>query len=198
MSLLQSRRTGSVRHAVAPALAILGILAVDLVSAAQRWPLLVTGLLDEPAHLLTAWLGLAALRPANARIWPWALLGAVLIDVDHIPLYLWGGPVGAEGGRPVSHSLVVVVALVVAARALPKVRVPLAGLAIGVLLHLSRDLATGPGIPLAWPFLVDNSHVPYPAYLVFLVLLAAVATIRRPRPTPFWPSSGSTVPSTNR
>jgi inner membrane protein len=36
--------------------AVVTILVLDAVASARQWPLVVQGLLDEPAHLLTAWL----------------------------------------------------------------------------------------------------------------------------------------------
>ena len=54
----------------------------------------------------------------------------------------------------------------------------LAGAAVGVCLHFVRDLATGPGIELWWP--VDGAEVllPYRGYLVLVVVLGFVATVR--------------------
>jgi inner membrane protein len=62
------------------------------------------------------------------------------------------------------------------AAALPAVRVPFAGLALGVCLHFVRDIATGPGVPLFWTIADAAVRVPYGAYLVVMVGAAAVAT----------------------
>ena len=168
---------------LAPVLAVLAIGALDLVDAAEDWPLVVRGALDEPAHLLTAWLVLNAVAPTRGRIWRWALLGAVLIDLDHIPLVLWGGPVTEFGGRPVTHSLATVAVLTAAALAVPRVRFAAGGLAVGVVLHLLRDLATGPGVPLLWPLRPENVLVPYWIYAL-LVVAAAVVPWVTPAPAP--------------
>lgn len=174
--------------ALAPALAIVIVVGLDLVLGVQEWPLAATALLDESAHLLTAWLALTALAAAGlrapvTRIWPWAMLGAVAIDIDHLPLYLWNGLVSASGGRPVTHSLVTVVALLAVAAAVRRFRWPLLGLGLGVLLHFLRDVATGPGLPVAWPVTAAHRLLPYWLYILALCSLAAVATVRSKAPT---------------
>ncbi|RFU22371.1 hypothetical protein [Geodermatophilus marinus] len=115
------------------------VLTLDTVAAARPWPLVVVGVLDEPAHLLTAWLLLTALLPERHRdLFPWALLAAVLIDLDHVPLYLWGVGAVTEFGRPVTHSLSLVVVLLALSWTGRRLRTPLGGLALGVLVHLAR------------------------------------------------------------
>jgi len=159
-----------------PLTALLVIVGVDLILARRPWPLLIDGSTDEVGHLLTAALLLAVLpRSARGRLWPWALLGAVVIDLDHVPLYTFA-PEFAVSGRPPTHSLLTVLVLGIVAAVIPLVRIPFAGLALGVGLHLVRDVATGPGVPLLWPF--DDSAIrsPYAAYLVVIVGAAAVAT----------------------
>ena len=174
-------RTGRV---LAPLLALAGVCALDAVQAARAWPVPVVGLLDEPAHLLTAWLALAALglgglRGGMSALLPWVLIGSVALDIDHIPLYLWGEPVAHHGSRPVTHAAVsVVVLLAVAALARGRGRTAAAGLAAGVALHLVRDVATGPGIPLLWPLDGTDVRLPYAAYLAVVVVAAAVALVR--------------------
>ena len=164
-----------------PAGALAGILLLDLVQFSREWPLVVIAGLDEPAHLLTAWLVLAAAtaRTARLRVLPWVLAGVVAIDLDHLPLYGGLDVAVSPGGRPVSHSLLTVALLLAAAAALRRWRVLLAGLAIGVASHLLRDLATGPGVPLLWPALAEDLLVPYLPYALVLVALAVAATARR-------------------
>ncbi len=99
----------------------------------------------------------------------------MLIDLDHVPLVLWGGPVTEFGGRPVTHSLATVAVLTAAALAVPRVRLVAGGLAVGVVLHLVRDLATGPGVPLFWPLRPENVLVPYWVYALLVVAAAVVA-----------------------
>jgi inner membrane protein len=173
---------------LAPVAALVAICAVDAVLAARSWSVPVTGLLDEPAHLLTAWLVLAALGLAGlggrpSPVLPWALVGSVALDVDHIPLYLWSEPVAAPGSRPVTHSAVTVAVLLLLAVLRTRARTAALGLAAGVALHLVRDVVSGPGIPLLWPLSPANAELPYAVYLAVLLLAAALAVRRAWPPT---------------
>jgi inner membrane protein len=165
---------------------VVAIGAIDAVLAYRNWPVPVTALLDEPAHLLTAAVLLVAVLPARALpIAPWALAGAVLIDVDHVVLYL-PGPVHAHvDGRPVTHSVATVLILGLAGTAARgRWRTALLGLATGVSLHLARDLAApigGPGVALLWPASTDALVLPYPGYLAVLVTALAVVAVRQSR-----------------
>ncbi len=154
---------------------MLGVLLLDAVQTARPWPVPVVGLLDEPAHLATAWLGLAALVPrcTPRRAWWAALVAAVAIDLDHVPLYLTDGAFAVDGGRPPTHSLFLVGAVGVVALALRERW--LLGAAAGLLLHLVRDVATGPGVPLLWPLSDASARVPYWTYAVVVLVMAAVA-----------------------
>ncbi|PWW21811.1 LexA-binding, inner membrane-associated putative hydrolase [Geodermatophilus normandii] len=141
-------------------------------------------MLDEAAHLATAWLVLAAagLRTRQPLV-AWALLAVVTIDVDHVPLYL-GVPLATmPGGRPVTHSLALAAVLVAAALLARRRRTALLGLSLGVLLHLARDLFSGWGAPLLWPLLPVNVRLPLAAHAVALALLTGVAVaVRTARP----------------
>jgi inner membrane protein len=155
--------------AIAAIAALAAVLAVDALISARPWPLPVIGVLDEIAHLLTAWLVLSAVLPARGRpLLPWALVGVVLVDVDHVPLYAWGVGAATDGGRPVTHSVGTVVLLMALSRAGRRLRTPASGFALGVLLHLLRDLFTGPGVPLLWPVIGTSVLMPYPAYAAVL------------------------------
>jgi inner membrane protein len=161
-----------------PIVAVAAVCGLDAVIAVRHWPIPALGLLDEAGHLLTAIVLLAAATsPRIRRITPWALLGAVAIDLDHIPLYTFA-PHFVVGGRPPTHSLITVLALLVAALVLKVVRIPLLGIAIGVCLHFVRDVATGPGLPLFWPFSRITVTAPYGMY-VSLVAVAAALSIGR-------------------
>lgn len=170
---------------LSPALCLAVVLLLDAVARARSWGLFVTGVLDEPAHLATALLVLVAaagpLRLSSHPRFIWAALtAAVAIDVDHLPLYA-GVPVDIDGGRPFTHSLATVVALLAAAAAVRRFRrfrPVLLGAATGVLLHFVRDLATGPGVSLCWPVWDQRIDVPYSAYVVVLSACAAVGTLR--------------------
>lgn len=183
--------------AAAPAAAVATVAVLDLVRTARDWPLPAVAVLDESAHLLTAWLAAAAvLGPGTPwRVLRWVLAGAVLLDLDHVPLYLGlDVTAGPSGGRPVTHSLATVAVLLAGAASMRRFRVPLAGLAAGVATQLWRDLSTGPGVPLAWPVLPDDVRLPHTAYAAALVVVAGVATWRtvrgRTRPQAAWADSG--------
>ncbi|WP_245820959.1 metal-dependent hydrolase [Geodermatophilus pulveris] len=168
------------KRAVTPTLALLAIGLLDSAAAIRPWPLPVVGLLDEPAHLLTAWLFLAASPWARRRLdLRWVLLGAVAIDVDHLPLYLWGALASSPGGRPVTHSLITVLVLLVVAALSRRLRTAATGVAVGVLLHFVRDVATGPGLPLAWPLCSGGALLPYGLYIGVVAAVTALAVARR-------------------
>lgn len=175
--------TLTLRLTVVAALTV--VLAVDAV-VDEDWPLPVLGLFDEIAHVATAWLFLVALLPDRHRsLAPWALLGAVLIDVDHIPLYAWDiGAATHPEGRPITHSLTSVLVLLALSRLGRLLRTPLVGLALGVLFHLVRDVVTGPGASLFWPIAETSVVLPYSLYVGVLCLAAAWAVLRPRRRQP--------------
>jgi inner membrane protein len=169
--------------------ALTAVLVLDAV-VGRDWPLPVRGFFDEIGHLATAWVLLVALLPDRCRpLVPWALLGAVVIDVDHIPLYVWDvGTATDPHGRPISHSLTVVLVLLALSRLPGRLRTPLSGLALGVVLHLVRDVVTGPGAPLFWPVTGTSALAPYSLYVGLLCLAAAWAVLRPRRQRP--PAAG--------
>lgn len=163
---------------VAPTL-LLVVLGLDAVLAQRQWPFAVTGLLDESAHLATAGLVLLAMPlGAVSRYGGWMLVGSVLIDIDHLPLYLGNRGFLVDGGRPPTHSIAVIVLLLLAALALPAWKRQLRGLAFGVLAHFLRDVATGPGLALLWPAFPVTVQAPYLAYVGLLGLLTLGAVVR--------------------
>jgi len=162
----------------APMAGLCLILLLDDVQGARTWSVPVMGLLDESAHLITAALVLVCAPRAVVRsVWPWVLIGAVAIDVDHLPLYTGLSGFRVDGGRPPSHSLAVVL-LLLAGAATPSLRKPLLGLAGGLMLHIVRDMATGPGVPLLWPLRPGNVLMPYLVYVALMVLSTVGSTIR--------------------
>ncbi|MET3807689.1 inner membrane protein [Nakamurella sp. UYEF19] len=165
-----------------PCVLVLLIVALDLAQNARRWSVPISGLLDEPAHLSTSALVLLAIAgPRWLQRNPFAtfsaLIASMAVDIDHIPLYA-GLPHIADGGRPYSHSLFTVGVLAVIALLVRGRRALVGGLAIGVLLHFVRDISTGPGLILLWPFDFETVRLPYELYLWVLVFAAAVATTR--------------------
>ena len=160
----------------APA-AVVFVLADDLLLNSRGWSVPALGLLDEPAHLATAALLLAsvgALRRTRPVLI--TLAASVVIDLDHLPLYA-GAPLGADG-RPPTHSLFTVAALAAAGLLAKRHRSDLLACAAGVALHLVRDVATGPGVPLLWPTSGRAVSVPYVGYGSIIVVCALVASIR--------------------
>lgn len=181
------RRPGRSRPAAPTAVLVLSALLLvpllDRVQAARSWPTVVDGALDEPAHLLTAVLLLGALsRWLTGRVARWALVGSVALDLDHVPLYLGWESIAAPGDRPVTHSLTTVVLLLAATTTVPALRAAVLGLALGVGIHLVRDLATGPGVPLGWPLSDQSLTVPYQLYVLVLMAAALVALHAGQRP----------------
>jgi inner membrane protein len=141
--------------------------------------------LDESAHVCTSLLVLLALfgpdrllgHPAETAT---AVASSVLIDLDHLPLYVEDFPidVSVDGGRPFTHSLSTVFGLGTAAAAVKWRRRLLGCVAGGVAMHFVRDVATGTGLPAWWPFEHRSRSVPYSWYRRTLLALAAVGTAR--------------------
>ncbi len=154
-------------RSILPALAL--ILSADALLARYDFSRLVEALLDEPAHLATGLLLLAALPAPRSR--PFVLgaaLGAVAIDADHVPGEFGWNIITRGTGRPVTHSLATCGALLLLSRALPETaRAATVGAACGVLAHFVRDLGTG-GLPLLWPVSKRRVRVPYGVYLAIL------------------------------
>jgi inner membrane protein len=184
------------RALLEPVLALAAVCLLDAVHVARPWPVPVAGLLDEPAHLLTAWLILrAVVGPRLGGRWsgmlPWALAGSVLLDLDHLPIYLWSAPIALPGSRPVTHSIATLAVLLgVAAVTRRRTRTAALGLCVGVALHLVRDVATGPGIPLLWPIDQSDVRLPYGIYLAALGAVTAVAVLRAGKRAPLSAVSG--------
>lgn len=124
------------------------------------------GLLDEPAHFLTALL-LLQLLPARRRrrVALPALVASVAIDLDHVPQYLGYQFLTVGTPRPYTHSLATLVALLVLALAIRRHRTLFIGLALGLVLHFFRDLAEGNGgggVALFWPLSDHAYNYPHP------------------------------------
>lgn len=139
---------------------------------------MLQGPLDWTGHLATSAIGLLlaarlGLALPRARVLT-VLAASVAIDVDHLPLYA-GLPVEGAGGRPFTHGLWLPALLLVAAALAPRVRAVLGAVVAGLLLHLLRDTATGPGLPWLWPA-GGALVVPYPVYVGLLAVAALVAT----------------------
>lgn len=154
--------------------------AVDLILWASDPGWVALAVVDETAHLATALLVLAAFGPGPAVAALGLLVGGTLLDLDHIPAILREGGLGDADARPLTHSAVTALALACGAALLPgRARAFFAGAAVGVGVHLVRDLATGPGVPLGWPLSHESATIPYSAYALCLGILLAVAWRRR-------------------
>jgi len=159
------------------------VLVCDVLLPGAKPDRVLTAALDEPAHVATAALALLAagvsLRALRHRGWVvTTLAAAVLIDLDHVPLYL-GAEWIAPSGRPLTHSLATpLVLLAIAAPLRGAVRRVVLATALGVGLHLVRDIATGPGVPLWWPLDWRSVRLPYPWYAAAVVGLGVISITR--------------------
>lgn len=132
--------------------------------------------LDEAAHFLTALLLLQGL-PAKqrARLVGPALLASVAIDLDHVPQALGYQFLTAGTPRPYTHSLLTLVVLLAIALAARRRRTVIAGVALGIALHLFRDLAEGhgSGVALLWPLSDRGYSYPHGTYLALMLCVVA-------------------------
>ena len=157
------------------------VFAVDALLTRATLPLPLIAALDETAHLATADLLLGALCPcAAAPFARVARLGAVLIDLDHVPKYAGWRRLAREEGRPYSHSLPAIAVLLAIAARSAGLRLPALGAAFGLATHLIRDLADENGAPLLWPAVARDVRIPYGVYAAAM-LIAATAGARRAR-----------------
>ena len=166
-----------------PAVLLLAIGLIDLVLNTWVFGVLAFGLLDWIGHLSTAGILLLAVAGSDYlgrhhRFTTGAILGSVLIDVDHILLYTHVPHIAVTGGRPFTHTLGTVAVLAAVWMVSGRRWSLLGGLTVGVLLHFVRDVATGSGLALWWPFSDAGVEVGYPVYVVIMVIMAAVATVR--------------------
>jgi membrane-bound metal-dependent hydrolase YbcI (DUF457 family) len=162
------------RRAALAAAAVVAVADLVIHLRPPRWILIA--LLDHPAHLATA--GLVALNlPPRSRRWHAGFLaGALLPDLDHVPLALGAHRPTTGTPRPPTHSLVSAVPLFLLARA---TRDDLAdGVAWGALAHFARDVSMGRGMPALQPFHRAEVRVPYPVYAGALATLTALALSR--------------------
>jgi inner membrane protein len=157
-------------------LAVAAVLVLHPLLIALHAPLVVVGVLDWAAHLATAVLVLVNLPFAlPARVLVAVLLASVIIDVDHIPHYLGEEFLTAGAPRPYTHSAAAIVAALAVAAVLRRRahRAIAVGVALGLVAHLARDVATGPGIPLLWPLTSAGVRIPF---WLEAAVLAALAT----------------------
>jgi membrane-bound metal-dependent hydrolase YbcI (DUF457 family) len=142
-----------------------------------RW--ILAGLLDEPAHLATGALVLVNL-PARPPRWSVGFLaGALLPDLDHVPLALSRVHPDIDHPRPVTHCLLAIAPLaLIGAAARGPAREYALGAAAGGFAHFARDLAVGTGVTLLRPVSRRSFRVPYALYGAALAALT-VRALRR-------------------
>ena len=155
-------------------------LAVVLVVDGLLLPLhprrLITGVVDEAAHLGTGLAVLAAWPRADADFARGLAAGSVLIDADHLPELWRSRRLRPRGLRPYPHSLTTAAFFLWRGR---NSRTAL-GAGVGLLGHLTRDLGTGiSGVALMWPLSKRSYSVPYAVYAALLGVLAWVGAQRR-------------------
>lgn len=156
------------------------ILGIDHWLLAGTHSLLATGIADETAHLATMvilLLAFPALR--NIGFIVGCLVGSVVIDLDHIPLFLGSDLLTAQTNRPFTHGLLTIaIVLAVAAAARGRWRWVGLGVAVGLGAHFLRDLATSTaGVPLLWPISTTGFLLPYPLYVATLALTLAMGVV---------------------
>ncbi len=166
-------------------LCLIVIGAADLLMSRVDLSYGVRALLDEPAHLATGLLALAAARiPLRKEEVVATAVGSVLIDADHLPLVLGSHILEHGVPRPYTHSLGTVLLLLIAVMLLrhrPRAaRLTLIATA-ALALHFFRDMAEpgGAGVSLFWPLSDHGLRVDYAVYMALMVALAATAIWRR-------------------
>ncbi|MBA2766153.1 MAG: metal-dependent hydrolase [Actinomycetota bacterium] len=155
-----------------------GILALEP-------PTLFLGAADWTGHLATTAIIVAAIPRPLPRALIIGAFAALLVDLDHIPDLFSDEGINDETPRPATHSLLTVLAIGAIAAAV-RARLPrygdfALGVAIGVPMHLLRDVFTGPGVALLSPLVGGVVDGPFLVYLAGLSLVALYAALR-PRP----------------
>jgi inner membrane protein len=163
----------------APLACLAAVLGADWVIMRRRPRWFLSGLFDEPAHVATAGLVLLNLPRRSERWTGGFLVGSALPDIDHVPLALSRVHPDIDDPRPVTHCLLAIAPLALAAAASRgATREYATGATAGALAHFARDLAVGTGVALFRPLDGRSLKVPYAVYAAALVALAAAAARR--------------------
>ena len=143
-------------------------------SSRQSFPRPLRGVLDEVAHAATAGILLAPWLPEAPREWSaGAFVGAVLLDIDHIPGEFGRRWLARAGERPYSHTALFALGVLALGQVADVRRQRcMRGVAAGIATHLFRDLATG-GWLLTWPLRRRSNRIPYWTYATVLAIAAA-------------------------
>ena len=150
------------------AVAAAGVVALDAWLDAREHdpPVPLMAALDWSAHLVTAALVLRALPAATAdRVAAPVVVAAIAMDADHLPIAAAMAR-GEELPRPWPHTFATPVALALAGRR---------GAALGVAVHLARDLFNGPGVAVAWPAHAREVRLPVAVEAALLAALVSAA-----------------------
>jgi inner membrane protein len=145
------------------------IMLIDDAFFSSALELRLTELLDEIAHAATMVVVLCALSGRVSRAFAvGGLFGAVMLDIDHLSILFHLHAWAPLHGRPYSHSLVAVVAVMLFTCLSRSWRTFGIGVACGLLSHLFRDLATGV-VPLLWPLTTVQFSIPHSLYEAAIV-----------------------------
>jgi inner membrane protein len=138
------------------------------------------GPLDELAHLFTTLLFFWALGPrARERFLVPALIASVAIDFDHIPGRLGVDWLTAGTPRPYTHSLLTIAVVVASALVVRRRRNLLLGIAIGLAIHLWRDMGEGDsGVSLLWPISDHSFQYPHGAFVAVMAVSVLIDAAR--------------------
>jgi hypothetical protein len=155
------------------------VVAADWTIRHVQPPWLLVGLLDEPAHAATAGLVLLNLPERSPEFAAGFMAGAVLPDLDHVPLLFSRTLPTVDDPRPVTHCLLALTPpALLGAASRGRLREYALGAVAGGLAHFARDLAVGTGVALLSPAVRRNLRVPYSIYALALTALAARAMRR--------------------
>jgi inner membrane protein len=136
--------------------------------------------LDETAHFVTTLLIFWALgRGACRRFLAPALVASVMIDVDHLPARFGTQWLTAGTPRPYTHSLLTIAVMLGIALLWGRRRDLWLGVAIGLAIHLWRDMGEGSaGVSLLWPFSDQSFQYPHSVYVAVMAAAVVIAAAR--------------------
>jgi hypothetical protein len=137
----------------------------------------LAGPLDETAHALTALLFIWAAGGALDRMAVPILVASVAIDLDHLPGDFGARWLTAGDPRPYPHCLLAIAIVLMLAWRVARWRLCLCGVAVGLTIHLWRDLAEpGSGVGLLWPASSASFSLPHAFYLAVMALVVVSAS----------------------
>jgi hypothetical protein len=159
--------------AMAPALA--AMVAIDLRIRGSEG-LLLHGIADATAHLLTALIIFAAIRALGFRVsWVMAAMGAVVADFDYLLIRLDLVESLGDSSRGLLHTPGPALGLILLGLIFPWGRTFVISLGIGMLTHIFRDSATAATAAM-WPLSDDIFHLRYSLYLILLAMCTTIVT----------------------